>query len=80
MAKGKKQITMKQDMENKITIIKDFAKKMGYSTNEYDYKCYSYNPKDNGRPAHIIELNEVYDGEGNPYSWAWFTDNYTMMG
>ena len=71
---------MKEVMEKELAIIRDFANKMGYEVNEYAYTTYSYNPKDTGRPAYIIELEGTSDSEGNPYCWAWFTDTYTPMG
>lgn len=59
-------------MKEKIEIIKDFAKKMGYTAIEdkYTYK---------GRPCYSIELLETGDIEGNPYSWAWYLDTGEEM-
>lgn len=58
---------MKEEIQKKIEIIKDFAKKMGYTIDEY--KC-----EHEGRPCYSIELLETCDIEGNPYSWAWYLD------
>lgn len=56
-------------MEKKIEIIKEFAKKMGYITKETKYK-HAFN----NRPCYMIELIGTLDGEGEPYSWAWYLD------
>ena len=56
-------------MNEQISIIKDFAEKMGYEIHEEDYKHCR-----NGRPCHSIELIGTSDGEGYPYGWAWYTD------
>lgn len=54
-------------MKEKIEIIKDFAKKMGYTIDEYKFEY-------EGRPCYGIELLETCDTEGNSYSWAWYLD------
>jgi len=54
-------------MKEKIEIIKDFAKKMGYKTREYNYIW-------NGRNCLGIELLGTLDSEGNPFEWAWYLD------
>ena len=54
-------------MKEKIKIIKDFAKKMGYKTREYNYSW-------NSRKCHSIELLGTSDSEGNPFEWAWYLD------
>lgn len=72
-------IARKADMEKKLSIIRRFAKDMGYTVTEEAYTTESYKKEYSKRPAYSIELNEVYDGEGNPYCWAWFTDTYTLM-
>ena len=56
-------------MEKKIEIIKDFAKKMGYTIKETKYQ-HDFN----NRPCYMIELIGTLDGEGEPYSWAWYLD------
>lgn len=72
-------IARKADMEKKLSIIRRFAKDMGYTVTEEAYTTESYKKGYSKRPAYSIELNEKWDGEGNPYCWAWFTDTYTMM-
>ena len=61
-------------MEEKIGIIKDFAKKMGYTIKETKYK-HDFN----NRPCYMIELIGTLDGEGEPYSWAWYLDTKEEM-
>ena len=56
-------------MEKQIEIIKDFAKKMGYTIKETKYQ-HDFN----NRPCYMIELIGTLDGEGEPYSWAWYLD------
>lgn len=79
MKKDKKKTTMKETMEKSIEIIKNFAESMGYETIEYDYTTYARYSKENNRPAHAIELIGTYDCEGEPYTWAWYTDTYTEI-
>lgn len=64
----------KTTMENRIKIIKDFAFKMGYEVYIDEYESCR-----DGRPMISIELSETYDGDGNPYSWAWYTDTYEEL-
>lgn len=70
MKKNRKEQRM-EEMNRRIAIIKDFAKKMGYETYEEDYDHCS-----NGRPCHSISLEGTADSEGNEYSWAWYRDTY----
>ena len=56
-------------MEKKIEIIKDFAKKMGYTIQETKYE-HNFN----NRPCYMIELIGTLDSEGEPYSWTWYLD------
>lgn len=67
--------------EKRIEIIKRFATEMGYTTWEQDYitSVWKNGCREDGRPAHIIELNETHDSEGNSYSWAWYTDTWEEM-
>ena len=69
-----KKITMPQEVKEKVNFIKDFAKNMGYDTYEDYYTVWK-----NNRPAYSIELGGTSDIEGNPYSWAWYTDNWEEM-
>lgn len=66
-----KKIIMPQEIKEKVNFIKDFAKNMGYNIYEDYYKSWI-----NNRPAYFIELCETSDSEGNPYSWAWYTDTW----
>lgn len=60
-----------EKMNKRIEIIKDFAKKMGYSINDYKYEnC------DNNRLSRCVELIGTADIEANPYSWNWYLDTY----
>lgn len=55
----------------RLMIIRKFAEQMGYGINESDYThCF------NNRPCHSIELLGTCDSEGDPYSWAWYTDTW----
>ena len=62
-------------VEKKVNIIREFAKKMGYTTTEEYYTVssggWSVEPKYHNTDAFYIELNGTSDSEGNPYSWAW---------
>lgn len=69
----------KELAEKKIEIIKRFASEMGYTTWEEDYIASTFRGHGDDRPAHIIELSETADNEGNPYSWAWYTDTWEEM-
>ena len=70
MKKNKKEIR-KEKMNERISYIKEFAKKMGYSINDYEYEnCI------NSRPSRSVELLGTSDVEGNPYGWAWYIDTY----
>lgn len=62
-----------EEMKKKIEIIKDFAKKMGYTVieSEYEYKSWHGGKS---RPSHWVELLQTSDVEGNPYSWGWYLD------
>ena len=56
-------------MEEKLRIIREFAKAMDYEINEYDYiHCR------NKRKCHSIELIGTHDSEGDAFSWAWYLD------
>lgn len=47
-------------VERKIAIVKDFAKKMGYTAEVFeDGYCRG------------VRLVETSDSEGNPYCWIW---------
>ena len=67
-----KKITMPKEVKEKVNFIKDFAKNMGYDIYEDYYISYL-----NNRSAYSIELGGTSDGEGYPYSWAWYTDTDT---
>jgi hypothetical protein len=66
-------------VERKVNAIREFAKAMGYTTNEYYYKVcyptgirqYSRLAKLNGTDAFCVELNGTSDGDGYPYCWQW---------
>ena len=62
---------MKEKMERRIALIKNFAKEMGY----YDREI-SYAHCENGRPCYAIELEGTTDSKGDPFVWAWYTDTY----
>lgn len=57
--------------QERMEYIREFAKNMRYTVFEENYEHY-----DNNRPCHSIELVGTADSEGNPYSWAWYTDNW----
>lgn len=80
MKKTKKE-ERKKLAEKRIEIIKRFASEMGYTTWEEDYitTICGKGRFESGRPAHIIELSKTADSEGNPYSWAWYTDTWEEM-
>ena len=63
-----------EDVKRKINAIKTFAKEMGYKTKENKYKDY-----ENNRPCYSIELIGTSDCDGNPYAWAWYTDNWKSI-
>ena len=69
----------KELAEKRIEIIKRFASEMGYTTWEEDYIASTFRGHRDDRPAHIIELSETADNEGNPYAWAWYTDTWEEM-
>lgn len=68
---SKKNNNGKETILKELEIIKKFAKEMGYN-----YFIDEYDNCENGRPMLSIELNGTSDSEGNPYSWAWYTDTY----
>lgn len=57
--------------KQRANIIRDFAKKMGYTVSTDNYKHST-----NKRPIYIMELLETYDSVYNPYCWAWYTDTW----
>ena len=63
-------------MEEKLKIIREFAKKMGYEVCEEEYKQYG---RPDGRPMYSIELIGTSDSEGNPYVWTWYLDTGEEM-
>lgn len=61
-------------MTKRIEIIRDFAEKMGYEVNEIEYThCRNH------RKCYSIELTGTWDGEGYPFSWSWYLDDYTEV-
>lgn len=62
---------MHAEMLNKIEIICDFAKKMGYEAIVDQFR-HIYT----GRPVYSIELIGTVDSNGYPYCWAWYTDTW----
>ena len=69
--KIKKSEKRKDFMNERIAIIKDFARKMGYEIIEQEYSHCS-----NGRPCYLIELGGTCDAEGDSYGWAWYMDTF----
>lgn len=61
----------KAEMERKISVVKNFAKEMGYAITES-----TYYHSGNNHPIYLIELNEVWDKNRECYSWGWYTDTY----
>lgn len=79
---NKKNINISNISRNKIDAIKDFASKMDYEINEYNYTYARNWPCDKGkygRPCYCIELIGTCDSEGDPYSWSWFVDTGTEV-
>ena len=68
---GKKKKTAVKDNlpYDKIKIIKQFGKDMGYKV----HTCY-YTHGFNQKPCFEIELYGTCDSEGNPYAWAWYVE------
>lgn len=63
---------IRNEINKKILIIKDFASKMGYTVTieEYPYHGFHGFLKE-GEKCISIELNETSDSEGNCFCWAW---------
>lgn len=70
---NKKNNNIKKTVENKIEIIKNFARQMGYETDVYEYNYAGYRRREvkENEKCIAIDLIGTADSEGNPYSWAW---------
>ena len=78
----KKTIKDYPDIERQVKAIKEFARQMGYTTEEkyYDtHQYYLYDKDFKSRPVYFICLCETGDCEGNPYSWSWLMDTGEMI-
>ena len=67
---------MTKEIQEKLKIIREFAKKMNYEICEGEYREYGY---PDGRLCSSIELLGTSDSEGNPYIWAWYLDTGKEM-
>lgn len=75
--KHRNQTSIQEYVDNKIAIVEEFAKKMGYSyyIEEYNatvYSGWSRNGLKDGELCKSIQLTGgPVDGDGGWYSWAW---------
>ena len=58
-------------VQKQLITIRRFAKEMGYKTCESNYE----HPINN-RQCHYIELLGTWDSDGEPFTWAWYTDTW----
>ncbi len=77
MKKKKKENAILKTIEKRMSIIKDFADKMGYTVRIEEFNvCVSPEYEDicsfkNGEHCISIELCEKVSDEGVPYYWMW---------
>ena len=65
----------KEQRKEKTRIRMERIKRFGIAMG-YKISIFRYTHCDNSRPCVQIALEGTADSDGEPYSWAWYTDTY----